>query len=83
LKELHIQHILNEMLVQGRGSNVLSFEKQRNPVFMGTSVYAKTRKRLLVEMFHGLGIPYDRVLEVSAQLVDAVHYNFHSFPVVV
>jgi hypothetical protein len=38
---------------------------------MGTSVYAKTRKRLLVEMFHGLGIPYDRVLEVSAQLVDA------------
>ena len=42
-------------------------------VFMGISVYAKTRKRLLVEMFHehGLSIPYDRLLEVSAQLGDA------------
>jgi len=42
-------------------------------VFMGISHYAKTRKRLLVEMLHehGLSIPYDRVLEVSAQLGDA------------
>jgi len=35
--------------------------------------YAKTRKRLLVEMLHelGLNIPYDRVLKFSAQLEDA------------
>ena len=40
---------------------------------MGISVFAKTRKRQLVEMLHGHGIsiPYDRVLEVSVQLVDA------------
>ena len=40
---------------------------------MGLSVYAKTRKRNLVEMLHqyGLSISYDRVLEVSAQLGDA------------
>ncbi|KAJ8364285.1 hypothetical protein SKAU_G00131160 [Synaphobranchus kaupii] len=43
------------------------------PVFMGLTAYAKTRKRLLVEMLHehGLCISYDRVLEVSAQLGDA------------
>ena len=43
------------------------------PVYMGLSVYAKTRKRNLVEMLHqyGLSISYDRVLEVSAQLGDA------------
>jgi hypothetical protein len=37
---------------------------------MGMSVYANTRKRLSVEMLqeHGLSIPYDQVLEVSAQL---------------
>ena len=37
------------------------------------SVYAKTRKRMLVEMLHehGISISYDRVLEVSAQLCDA------------
>ena len=37
------------------------------------SVYAKTRKRMLVEMLHehGISISYDRVLEVSAQLGDA------------
>lgn len=43
------------------------------PVYMGLSVYAKTRKRNLVEMLHdhGLSISYDRVLEVSAQLGEA------------
>jgi hypothetical protein len=42
-------------------------------VFLGTSVYAKLEKRLLVEMLHehGVSIPYDRVLEASAQLGDA------------
>ena len=43
------------------------------PVYMGMTVFAKTRKRHLVEMLHahGLSISYDRVLEVSAQLGDA------------
>ena len=49
------------------------------PVYIGMSVHAKTRKRQLVEMLHehGLSIPYDRVLEISAQLGDAVvnRYN--------
>ncbi|KAJ3609603.1 hypothetical protein NHX12_024123 [Muraenolepis orangiensis] len=37
------------------------------------SIYAKTRKRKLVEMLseHGICISYDRVLEISAQLGDA------------
>ena len=43
------------------------------PVYIGMSVHAKTRKRHLVEMLHdhGLSIPYDRVLDISAQLGDA------------
>lgn len=43
------------------------------PVYMGMSVYTKTRKRKLVEMLneHGISISYDRVLEISAQLGDA------------
>ena len=43
------------------------------PIYMGLSVFAKTRKRRLVEMMneHGLSISYDRVLEISAQLGDA------------
>ena len=43
------------------------------PVYIGMSVYAKTRKRHLVEMLHdrGLSIPYDRVLGISTQLGDA------------
>ena len=43
------------------------------PISLGMSVYAKTRKRMLVEMLHehGISISYDRVLEVSAQLGDA------------
>ena len=44
------------------------------PVYIGLSVFAKTRKRKLVEMLHanGLSISYDRVLEISAELGDAV-----------
>jgi len=43
------------------------------PVYMGMSVYTKTRKRKLVEMLneHGISISYDRVLQISAQLGDA------------
>ena len=43
------------------------------PVCMGMAVYAKTRKRNLVEMLrdHGMSISYDRVLEISGQLGDA------------
>lgn len=43
------------------------------PVFLGLSVYSKTRKKHLVELLHdhGLCISYDRVLDVSAQLGDA------------
>ena len=37
------------------------------------SIYAKTRKKKLVQMLHehGLSISYDRVLEISAQMGDA------------
>ena len=37
------------------------------------SVYAKTRKKVLVELLHdhGLSVLYDRVLVISAQLGDA------------
>ena len=40
---------------------------------MGLSIFAKTRKKSLVEMphEHGLCISYERVLEISAQLGDA------------
>ncbi|KAK5852481.1 hypothetical protein PBY51_023946 [Eleginops maclovinus] len=43
------------------------------PIYMGMSIYAKTRKRMVVTMLHehGLSISYDRVLEISAQLGDA------------
>ena len=38
------------------------------------SVFAKTRKRKLIEMLreNGLSISYDRVMEISAELGDAV-----------
>ncbi len=44
------------------------------PVYIGMSLHANTRKIHLVEMLHdhGLSIPYDRVLDISAQLGDAV-----------
>lgn len=42
-------------------------------VYMGASVYTKTRKRKLVVVLHdyGISISYDRVLEISAELGDA------------
>lgn len=44
------------------------------PIYMGLSMFSKTRKRNLVELLHehGLCISYDRVLEISAQLGEAV-----------
>ena len=44
------------------------------PIYIGLSVLANTRRRKLVEMLHanGLSISYDRVLEISAELGDAV-----------
>lgn len=43
-------------------------------VYMGLSVFGKTRKRHLIDMLdqNGLSIPYHRVLEISAQLGEAV-----------
>lgn len=43
-------------------------------VYIGMSVFAKTRKRQLIEMLHenGISVSYDRVLEISAQLGEAV-----------
>ena len=48
------------------------------PVYIGVSVFAKTRKRSVVEMLHehGMSISYDRVLEISAQLGDATVSKF-------
>jgi len=44
------------------------------PIYIGLSVLANTRRRKLVEMLHanGLSISYDRVLEIFAELGDAV-----------
>jgi len=43
-------------------------------VYVGLSVFAKTRKRKLVDMLfeNGISISYDRVLQISAQLGEAV-----------
>lgn len=69
------------------GANTHRHSKDREtpfPVYMGMAVYAKTRKRSLVEMLHenGLSISYDRVLEVSAQLGDAAISKYVSDGVV-
>ena len=44
------------------------------PIYIGMSVFAKTRRKKLIEMFHanGLSISYNRVLQISAELGDAV-----------
>ena len=44
------------------------------PVCIGLSVFAKKRKKNLIEILHtnGLSIPYCRVLEISTELGDAV-----------
>lgn len=43
-------------------------------VYIGMAVYAKTRKRQLIDLLHenGMCISYDRVLEVSALLWESV-----------
>lgn len=43
-------------------------------VYVGLLVYAKTRKRQLIDILfeNGISVSYDRVLEISAQLGDAV-----------
>lgn len=43
-------------------------------VYIGMTVFAKTRKRQLIDMLHenGISISYDRVLEVSALLGESV-----------
>ena len=58
------------------GAKTFRHSKEREtpfPVFMGMSIYAKTRKKVLIDLLHdhSLTIPYDRVLEISAQLGDA------------
>eukprot|EP00745_Piridium_sociabile_P026549 TRINITY_DN4240_c0_g1_i3.p1 TRINITY_DN4240_c0_g1~~TRINITY_DN4240_c0_g1_i3.p1 ORF type:complete len:1496 (-),score=398.92 TRINITY_DN4240_c0_g1_i3:837-5324(-) len=60
-----------------KGTQVHRHSKDREtpfPVYVGMSVFAKTRKRQLIEMLHenGLSISYDRVLEISTQLGEAV-----------
>ena len=55
------------------GAKTFRHSKERKtpfPVFMGMSIYAKTRKKVLVDLLHdhGISILYDRVLEISAQL---------------
>lgn len=43
------------------------------PIYIGLSVFSRTRKRKLVQMLHenGISVSYDRVLEISAELGDA------------
>ncbi|KAJ7371263.1 hypothetical protein OS493_027379 [Desmophyllum pertusum] len=62
------------------GTDVHRHSKDREPpfaVYMGLYVFAKTRKRQIIEMLHenGLSISYDRVLEISAQLGEAVLHS--------
>ncbi len=59
------------------GTEVHRHSKDRETpfaVYVGMSLFAKTRKRQLIDMLHvnGLSISYDRVLEISAQLGEAV-----------
>ena len=63
-------------------ANISTFRHSKNretpfPIFMGLSLYGKTRKRGLVELLHdhGLSIPYGRVLQISAQLGDGTVYR--------
>ena len=58
------------------GASTYRHSKERKTpfsLFLGMSVYAKTQKKVLVELLHdhGLSVLYDRVLEISAQLGDA------------
>ena len=58
------------------GASTYRHSKERETpfsLFLGMSVYARPRKKVLVELLHdhGLSVSYDRVLEISAQLGDA------------
>lgn len=60
-----------------RKSQTSSHSKSREPpfpVYIGLLVYAKTRKRHLIELLHqnGLSISYDRVIEITKDLGTAV-----------
>ena len=59
------------------GSQVHRHSKDRETpfaVYIGMSVFAATRKKTLIDKLHenGLSISYDRVLQISAQLGEAV-----------
>ena len=55
-------------------------KKRETPlaVYIGLSVYSKTRKRQLIELLHdnGMCISYDRVLEITSQLGEAVVHQY-------
>ena len=58
------------------GSSTYRHSKERETpflLFLGMSVYAKTQKKVLVELHHDheLSVSYERVLEISAQFGDA------------
>ena len=55
-------------------SHLLQCSVYRYAVYTGMHMFAKTRKRQLVDMLHknGLSISYTRVLEISSQLGEAV-----------
>ena len=58
---------------EGTATHIHSKKRETpSPVYMGLSIFAKTRRKSLVEMLHEHGhcISYDRVLETSAQLWD-------------
>lgn len=59
------------------GASVHRHSKKRETplaVYIGLSIYSKTRKRQLIELLHdnGMCISYDRVLEITSQLGEAV-----------
>ena len=71
--DLSISQLLqyNCFVKHKEGTNVHRHSKDREPpfaVYMGMYVFAKTRKRQIIEMLHenGLSISYDRVLQISA-----------------
>ena len=77
--DLAMSHLLqyNCFAKYKEGSTVHRHSKDHETpfvVFTGMHMLAKTRKRQLVEMLHenGLSISYTRVLEISAQLGEAV-----------
>ena len=55
-------------------SHLLQCSVYRYAVYTGMHMFAKPRKRQLVDMLHenGLSISYTRVLEISSQLGEAV-----------